>query len=143
MSAGLPGLGLSGLFVLLSALGTPIIQLFRTRHRRAGRTRVAPIFALALVMAIAMVGIWEGVVEGVGLLGYHASNRESATASTAYASVPVVLVSLCILVAIVTTAELALHLSGPRTTPTPPPLPFPSDTGQRPPSVAMGNKGAP
>jgi hypothetical protein len=132
MSAGLPGLGLSGLFVLLSALGNPIIQLARRRRRQAGRTRVGPIFALSVAMAMAIMGIWDGLFRGAEVLGYQPSHHSGANAPIPFASVPVVLVSLSILAAIVTTAELALHVSRPRTTPTPPPLPFPGlDRGSR------------
>src|SRR5262245_42206785 len=104
MSAGLPGLGLSGLFALLSALGTPIIQLARPRRHRAGRRPVGPIFALSVAMVIAIVGIWDGLFQAVGLLGYKPSHHSGATVPTSFASGSVLLFSLCILVMIVATA---------------------------------------
>jgi hypothetical protein len=126
MSAGLPGLGLSGLFALLSALGTPIMHLARPR-RRVGRRPVGPIFALSVAMVIAIVGIWGGPFQAVGLLGYKPSHHSGAAVPTPFASVPVLVFSLCILVIIVAATELARHVSRPRITPTPPPIPFPSE----------------
>jgi hypothetical protein len=57
VSAGLPGLGLGGLFFILSALAAPLVELVRTargrsslaRWRRLGRQ-----FALALAMIVAV-----------------------------------------------------------------------------------------
>jgi hypothetical protein len=143
MSAGFPGLGLSGLFALLSALGTPIVQVARRRQRGAGQTSMGSIFALSVAMAIAIVGIWDGLIRGVMLLGYRPSHHSRATAPSEFASVPVVLISLCILVAIVATAELALHVSKPRTTPTPPPIPFPGGTKDNDWAEPQGHQGHP
>ncbi|MDX6583895.1 MAG: hypothetical protein QOI10_3079 [Solirubrobacterales bacterium] len=58
MAAGLPGLGLGGLFFVLSALLAPVVELYRTAQGRssAGAWRqVGRQFAIALVM-VAIVG---------------------------------------------------------------------------------------
>lgn len=127
MSAGLPGLGLSGLFVLISALFAPITRIGRPRPSSVRPTRVGPIFLLSLVIAIAVVGVWDGVLALAELFRDHASHHSghSAAASTAFASVPVLFISLSIMLVIIVGAELALHLSGPQVTRTPPPIPFP------------------
>jgi hypothetical protein len=53
MSAGLPGLGLGGLFFVLSALVAPVVELRRTAQGRSSRAawrQVGRQFALAVVM---------------------------------------------------------------------------------------------
>lgn len=127
MIAGLPGVGLSGLFVLLSALGAPIIELARPQRGRVGRGRVAALFGLSIVMVLGLVGAWNALVLVARLLG-HPAHHPSGPSFTPVASVPVVVVSLCIVLAIVAAAEVALHVVRPQLTPTPPPLPFYGDT---------------
>ncbi|MCL2393716.1 MAG: hypothetical protein FWC87_03420 [Acidimicrobiaceae bacterium] len=122
MSAGLPGLGLSGLFILLSALGSPIVELIR-RRRRAGQTPVRRLFVLSVVMVFAVVGIWYAILPLIREFGRH-SFHSSGGISTPVASIPVIVVSLFIILVIVAAAELALHVVTPRPTPTPPPVPF-------------------
>lgn len=57
MSAGLPGLGLGGLFFILSALLAPLLELARTVQGRSSRRAWAQVgrqFALALTMIVAV-----------------------------------------------------------------------------------------
>jgi hypothetical protein len=57
MSAGLPGLGLGGLFFILSALVAPafeLVRMARGRSSRERRLRIARQFALAVAMVIAI-----------------------------------------------------------------------------------------
>jgi len=130
VSAGLPGLGLSGLFVLLSAMATPIFELARRGRCRADRMRVLRIFALSVVMVIAVVGVWNGIILVAKVVAHHSSPRLSAAGSTPIASVPVLVLSLGIILAIVVAAELARHVVKPRFTPTPPPIPFRGTAGR-------------
>jgi peptidoglycan/LPS O-acetylase OafA/YrhL len=102
VTAGIPGLGLSGLFMLASALMLPFL---RRRNRRASRRRSAGgrLVAMAVAMGALVSGVW--VFVGAPRSGP-----------------PLVLVSLAILGAILAVAELALHLIGAEPTPTPPPV---------------------
>ncbi len=57
MSAGLPGIGLGGLFFICSALLAPVAELARTVRGQSSRerwNRVARQFAMALVMLLAI-----------------------------------------------------------------------------------------
>lgn len=57
MSAGIPGLGLGGLFYLLTALFAPVIELGRTLRGRSSRAAwrgVGRQFAIALTMIVAV-----------------------------------------------------------------------------------------
>ncbi len=57
MSAGLPGLGLGGLFFILSALVAPFVELLRTVRGQSSRARWAEVgrqFALAALMIVAV-----------------------------------------------------------------------------------------
>jgi hypothetical protein len=62
MSAGLPGIGLSGLLSLLSALLMPVVELVRVAQGRGDRAR----WALACrqwLMAATMVALYAGVFD--------------------------------------------------------------------------------
>jgi hypothetical protein len=57
MSAGIPGLGLGGVFFVLSALLSPVVELYRTTRGRSSTAawrRVGRQFAIATVMVIAV-----------------------------------------------------------------------------------------
>src|ERR671919_1210188 len=75
MSAGLPGLGLGGLFFVLSALLAPFVELIRTARGRssvAAWRSVGRQFALALSMVPAVVltfGLLYALVDATGLAG--------------------------------------------------------------------------
>ena len=72
MSAGLPGLGLGGLFFVLSALLAPVVELGRTARGRssAGAWRqVGRQFAIAIVMIVAVELALRGLLLAGSVLG--------------------------------------------------------------------------
>ena len=75
MSAGLPGLGLGGLFFVLSALLAPLVELIRTARGRssvAAWRSVGRQFALALTMVAAVVltfRLFYALTDATGLAG--------------------------------------------------------------------------
>jgi hypothetical protein len=72
MSAGLPGLGLGGVFFILSALIAPAVEVVRwTRGQSSAETRrtVARQFALALVMVVAVDLTLRGSLLVLAMLG--------------------------------------------------------------------------
>src|ERR687896_941489 len=75
MSAGLPGLGLGGLFFVLSALLAPFVELIRTARGRssvAAWRAVGRQFALALTMVAAVVltfQLFYALTDATGLAG--------------------------------------------------------------------------
>lgn len=124
MSAGLPGLGLSGLFILLSAFGMPVL---RRNGRRKGRLLV-----LGVVIAAAAVASWDLMSVVVRTLTEHTTvivtggpggpQRHTVTTFAFGNSVPVLAISLGILGALLVGAELAAHLLRGHKTPLPPPV---------------------
>lgn len=57
MTAGIPGLGLAGLFLMLSALGGPLVELAHSARGRSSRARwlaVARQFALGVAMILSI-----------------------------------------------------------------------------------------
>ena len=72
MTAGVPGLGLSGLFVLLSALALPL-----ARRRKRTRGRVAALFRLGLVMTAAVIASWQIFIHALNLFHHHAMGGRS------------------------------------------------------------------
>lgn len=118
MTAGIPGLGLSGLFALLCALGLPL-----ARGRRVPITRL---LGLAVVMAAGVLLTWEAIVEGITVLHGTGvvSNRSftSATLGHGFWQVPVIAISSSIMVLLIAAGEALLHLVGVKPTPTPPPV---------------------
>jgi hypothetical protein len=124
-----PGLGLSGLFVLLSALSLPL-----ARRGRGSRAAVARLFRLAVIMAAAIVLTWEVIVEAVTALhparAVPARPPGGAVASPGFWHLPgigswhlpIIAVSLAIIVLLIATAEALLQLVGAKPTPTPPPV---------------------
>lgn len=125
ITAGVPGLGLSGLFVLLSALTLPLTR--RPGPRHGSRTRIGRLFWMAVVMAAAIVLSWEAISEAV--IALHTRGRHSG--SLAHPTVaghdlwrlPVIAISASIMVLLVAGAEALLHLIGSKPTPTPPAVP--------------------
>ena len=60
MTAGLPGVGIGGLFYLISALLMPFVELVRTVRGRSSLARwavVARQFAMAVVMVLALAAV--------------------------------------------------------------------------------------
>lgn len=119
ITAGIPGLGLSGLFALLCALGLPLAP-----HRR--RVPVTRLLGLAVVMAAGVLLTWEAIVEGITVL--HStrvvSNHSFTTATLGHGfwQVPVIAISSSIMVLLIAAGEALPHLVGVKPTPTPPPV---------------------
>jgi hypothetical protein len=68
MNAGLPGIGLSGLFALLSGLFLPISVMVR-RASRNGRPKVRALIAMTLVVVLLDVMLWYFVAKLLGATG--------------------------------------------------------------------------
>jgi len=131
MTAGLPGIGLSGLWALASALFIPIDRII-ARHDRSRSDPPRTLFTFGVVIVAAIVLSWEVVVRLV-----HAIGGESASAhhqlnmpSAGQPLFPTTLViSLGIILVVVGAAELLLRAVRPSLTPTPPPvIPRPAST---------------
>ena len=74
MSAGMPGLGLGGLFFVLSALFAPVVELRRTAQGRSSTTawrQVGRQFAIAVTMVLVVAPFVPWVPVGItaALLG--------------------------------------------------------------------------
>jgi hypothetical protein len=122
VSAGVPGLGLSGLFVLLSALALPL-----ARRRGPPRRRVAALFTLGVVMSAVAMASWRAVAEAVTIIHHPATRAHGHRPAPTFlgpASWPalVLVISASIMVLVLLAAEALLHLVGVTPTPTPPPV---------------------
>jgi hypothetical protein len=125
MAAGIPGLGLGGLFFILSALLAPLFELPRTFRGRSSWARwhgIASQLALALVMVVALelalvvlltalgVGAPEQTASGTGPAGgAHggAPSADSTGLELAPLPVPPVLVTLGVLASVLGAAKAA------------------------------------
>jgi hypothetical protein len=67
LSAGLPGIGLSGLLMLLSALLMPVVELVRTARGQGSRARWL-LAGRQWLMAVTMVAIYAVVFDLIGHL---------------------------------------------------------------------------
>lgn len=118
ITAGIPGLGLSGLFALLCALTLPLA--------RRGRVPVTRLLGLAVVMVAGVLLTWECLVEAITVLhGSHPGTGHSfSRAVLGYGiwQIPVIAVSASIMILLVAAGEALLHLVGVKPTPTPPPV---------------------
>jgi hypothetical protein len=117
MSAGLPGVGLGGFFVLMTALAMPF---FAARRRpRTGPERVRPwgMFLMALALLVLTVAVWETIS-----LVMAPTDRQRAFPPGAGLWIPLVLILVVFLV-----GEAQLRLGGRRPTPKLPPIPFAGD----------------
>jgi len=124
VTAGVPGLGLSGLFVMLSVI---VMPAWRTKHRARAQVRpvrVLPLLAIATAIAATTWLTWEAVSLGLhhASTGSTGSTRPHGHASfiVSFFGVPVILISLAILIAVVGLAELLAHTVEARPTPTAP-----------------------
>ena len=122
MTAGVPGLGLSGLFVLLSALALPLA-------RRGGlpRGRLIALFKLGVVMSLAVIASWQAMSEAFTFINHDASSAHGHAPAGLVLGVwswpaPVVVISTSVMVLVILAGEALLHLVGTRLTPTPPPV---------------------
>jgi hypothetical protein len=91
MNAGLPGIGLSGLFALLSGLFLPISVMVR-RTSRNGRPKVRALVAMALIVVLLDVILWYFVGK---LLGATVPGRWHIRIG--HFSVPTMLITLLVL----------------------------------------------
>ena len=119
ITAGVPGLGLSGLFVLLSGLVLPLARL-----RRGPRVPVTRLFGLAVIMTAAIIVTWEVIFGAAALLHTAAPARplSGTLAGHGPGRLPIIAVSASIMLLVIATGEVLLHLVGVRPTPTPPPI---------------------
>lgn len=103
MTAGLPGLGLGGLFFILSALLAPVVELWRIargRSRRGVWPAIWRQFAIAVAMIVAIELTLRGVFGLVSLAGFG-----NGAAGGSISAVPVVAIGI-------TSGLLALVLVG-------------------------------
>ena len=117
--AGVPGLGLSGLFVLLSGLALPL-----ARRWRGQRVPVARLFGLAVIMTAAIIVTWEVIFRAATALHATAPTRPLGGTLVGHDSqgLPILAISASIVVLLIATGEALLYLVGVRPTPTPPPV---------------------
>ena len=104
MTAGIPGLGLAGLFLMLSALGGPVVELVHTARGRSSRARwlaVARQFLLGLAMILAIDAT-------LGLVGLFVELPLLRTIT--FLSLAPIAVSTCALVLLLAAAK-GLHLA--------------------------------
>ena len=119
ITAGVPGLGLSGLFVLLSGLVLPL-----ARRRRGSRVPVARLFGLAVIMTAAIIVTWAVLVRAATALHATAPTRPLGGTVVSHDSqgLPILAISVSIMLLLIATGEVLRLLVGVRPTPTPPPI---------------------
>jgi hypothetical protein len=125
ITAGVPGLSLSGLFVLLSALALPL-----ARRRGAPRARAGRLFCLAVVMIAAIILTWEVIVEVVTTTA-KAGPTSSVIPGAGSVRVPIIVISAATMVLVIATAAALLRLAGVRPTPPHPDSPAAGGTAGR------------
>lgn len=124
MTAGVPGLGLGGLFALFAALCLPML---RTSSRR-GTFRL---FAMALSIVVAALLAWQFVAwlyqvvttgEAAAAPSTHVSAAEARSVPFLgeLFGIPVILVSVLLLGVLLFAGEVLYRVLGVRPTPTPP-----------------------
>lgn len=118
MTAGVPGLGLSGLFLMASIIVMPFLR------RRPAEVRSTPrrgLFGLAAAIAVATWASWTLVAVGVGI-GTGADGTRSASLGGTVAGMPAILVSLALVALLVAITEILARLLPHRPTPSEPPI---------------------
>lgn len=129
MTAGVPGLGLGGLFALLAALYLPLL---RTGSKRgSGR-----LFAMAIVIVAAALLAWQCVswLYTAVSSGQPAPIGHGKTGGVAMAmqplgqlfGVPVIVISLVLMTLLLVAGEVLFRVLGVRRTPMPAPIPRPA-----------------
>jgi hypothetical protein len=129
VTAGVPGLGLSGLFVLMSALALPLA-------RRGGlpRGRLITLFKLGVVMSVTVIASWQAMSKALAFINHDASSAHGHAPAGLVLGVwswpaPVVVISASVMVLVIFAGEVLFQLVGTRLTPTPPPVtPIGADT---------------
>lgn len=114
MTAGLPAMGLSGLFVLLTALALPFMRPGREAYAAMKDRRIARTFLLAALSTLLAGATWT-LIEVVHRVF-------AAGPATANSGAPVLAVSLGVLAVVILLPEVLLLALGTRPTPTPPPI---------------------
>jgi len=114
MTAGVPGLGLSGLFTLFSALVLPL-------NRRKAPSPIGRLVMLAVAIGVALVLSSDVFTSVVTPLRDHIVPVHGQRLTGIWQA-PVVLISAIIMVLVLATGEVLLHLVGTKPTPTPPPI---------------------
>jgi hypothetical protein len=113
MSAGLPGLGLGGLFFILSALLAPPIEAMRMVRGRSSRERRRQV-ARQFVLALAMLVVIDLTLRAVLLAG--AAAGATATPDLGVVALPLAPIGITtsLLALVVVGAKLAELTLGPR-----------------------------
>lgn len=119
MTAGLPGLGLSGLFMLLTALLVPAVHAARHGLRGHDR-RTVRLFTLAAASVLIVVLVWA-------MLALVAPSAPwlfpQGVRHAGVLAVPAVVISSAILIGVLVVPEVLLRTIGSRPTPALPPVP--------------------
>lgn len=130
MTAGVPGLGLSGLFALLAAFSLPLL---RSSPRRSG-TRLT---GMAILIAVVAVAAWQTVSwlysvfsdrhPSLGAQRLVGSGQDVLTnpAIGQLFGVPVLVISIGLVMTLLVAGEVLFRVLGVRPTPLPPSIPEP------------------
>jgi hypothetical protein len=118
MTAGLPAMGLSGLFMLLTALLVPLVQFARPRALRGDR-RAIRLFLLAAASVLTAAAVWvllRLVAPSVPRLFPESAWHVGSLVA------PAIVISLLILASVLVVPEGLLRTIGTRPTPPLPPV---------------------
>lgn len=133
MTAGVPGLGLGGLFALLAAFCLPLL-------RNRPRDGAPHLFAMAIVIAAAAVLAWQTLSWLYSSVTSSDSGdtteRLARTGSAALTQpvighlfgLPVIAISVALLALLLLSGEVLFRVLGVRPTPLPPAIPAPPET---------------
>ena len=116
MTAGVPGLGLSGLFLLASVIAMPMLRR-RPGEVRPTRRRGLAVMAVAIAATTWAAGSVVSLAAGIGT-----GEARTAGLGGTVAGVPAILVSLAIVTLVVVMTEFLALVLRSRPTPTPPPV---------------------
>lgn len=137
MTAGVPGLGLSGLFVMLTAIAMPLWRV-RGKTSRVRPVRVRSILLLAALIGAATWLVWQALsIVSERVAGTH---RHGHANFGSLFGVPVILISLALLAAIIGAAEVAARVLPARPTPKNPPVPSVRTAARRDPTAIATTK---
>ena len=114
MSAGLPGLGLGGLFFVISALLAPLFELQRTARGQSSRAawrQVGRQFAIAVSMIVAVDLALRGLLFAAGLLGAETDAGGAGLTVLPLAPIGITTALLAVVVLGAKALQLALRVS--------------------------------
>ncbi len=131
MTAGVPGLGLGGLFALIAAFGLPLLS--RTSRRSGSR-----LVGMAIIIVLAAIAAWRSAtwLYSVATESHAHDLARSGGSVLAHPvvgqlfGVPVIVVSVLLLTLLLMLGEILFLVLGVRPTPLPPPIPAP-ESGAR------------